>query len=161
MKRKRSPLRLWLLGVGAVLLCACATTTSTRSTDYGSARPGGFDPHDYYARRALYVLHGEASYYADSLAGNSTASGAPYDPSAFTAAHRGLPFGTVLRVVRPDTGQWVLVQVNDRGPYAGKNRILDVSRAAARELGILHKGVAVVDIEVLELGRKPAHRRRH
>jgi rare lipoprotein A len=156
LHRPRRARSLVLLLVGALWLGACATA------GHGTHVPvTHFDPRAYYSRQALYVLHGEASYYADSLAGRSTASGEPYTPSEFTAAHRHLPFGTILRVVRRDTGDWVLVRVNDRGPYAGPRRILDVSKAGARQLGILHKGFANVDIEVLELGRKPQRHSPH
>ncbi len=141
------------LFVLALSLGACA------SGGTASRKPVSFDPRAYYARTAIEVLHGTASYYADSLAGHSTASGEPYDPRRFTAAHRHLPFGTILRVTRVKTGQWVLVRVNDRGPFAGRSRILDLSKAAARELSILQTGVAEVQVEVLELGHKPARRR--
>ncbi|HEX2872147.1 MAG TPA: septal ring lytic transglycosylase RlpA family protein [Polyangiaceae bacterium] len=114
----------------------------------------------YATARALTVLHGSASYYSDALAGRSTASGAPYEPSAFTAAHRSLPFGTVLRVTRVDGGQSVLVRVTDRGPYGPRGRILDLSRAAADRLGMLRAGVAKVKVEVLEYGPRKARRRR-
>lgn len=93
---------------------------------------------------------GEASYYSDSLAGRSTASGEPYDPTRFTAAHRKLPFGTVLRVVRVDDGRSVYVKVNDRGPFGKRNRILDLSRSAAETLGMMRAGVTQIRLEVVE-----------
>ena len=102
--------------------------------------------------RALSVQSGTASYYSDALAGHATASGAPYQPHAFTAAHRSLPFGSVLRVTRPDGGQIVYVRVTDRGPYGSRGRILDLSRAAAERLGMLRAGVVKVRLEVLEYG---------
>jgi peptidoglycan lytic transglycosylase len=92
---------------------------------------------------------GEATYYADSLAGNATASGEPYRPESFTAAHRTLPFGTILRVKRTDNGRVTYVKVNDRGPF-GVGRVIDLSRAAARELDMLRSGVVPVRVEVLE-----------
>ena len=95
---------------------------------------------------------GTASYYADSLAGRPTASGEPYDPRALTAAHRTLPFGTIVEVTRED-GRKVVVRVNDRGPFGRKERILDLSRAAAEQLGIVRAGVAKVTIRVI--GREP------
>lgn len=106
----------------------------------------------YVSRRALRVLTGAASYYHDSLAGRSTASGEPYDPRQFTAANRTLPFGTVLRVIRVDTGASVIVRVNDRGPFGRRRRIVDLSRAAAEELDMIRRGVVQVRAEVLELG---------
>lgn len=122
--------------------------------------PVAFDPRPYCSMRAQRVLHGEASYYSDSLAGRPTANGEAYDPRYFTAAHRTLPLGTILRVTRRDTGDWVLVRVNDRGPFANEERILDLSKAAARRLGMLRKGVVQVRAEVLELGRPKKPRRR-
>ena len=114
----------------------------------------------YAKARALTVLQGSASYYSDALAGRSTASGAPYEPSAFTAAHRSLPFGTVLRVTRVEGGQSVLVRVTDRGPYGPRGRIVDLSRVAAERLGMLRVGVAKVKVEVLEYGPRKTRRRR-
>ena len=112
-----------------------------------------FDPRVYYEKRALYVIDGVASYYGEEFAGRSTANGERYDPDAYTAAHRTLPFGTILRVTRRKTGDWVLVRINDRGPYGRRKRILDLSKQAARRLNMLHDGVAKVRAEVLEVGR--------
>ena len=115
----------------------------------------------YGKTRAVAVLRGSGSYYADKFAGRATASGAPYEPSGFTAAHRKLPFGTVLRVTRVDGGQVVYVRVTDRGPFGPRGRILDLSRAAAERLSMLRAGVVKVVVEVVELGpRKPRRRRR-
>jgi rare lipoprotein A len=102
---------------------------------------------------ALSVQVGSASYYSDALAGRATASGTPYEPRAFTAAHRKLPFGSVLRVKRQDSGRVVYVRVNDRGPYGGGGRILDLSRAAAEQLDMLRAGVVKVRVEVVDYGR--------
>jgi rare lipoprotein A len=88
--------------------------------------------------------HGKASYYADSLAQRPTASGEPYDPSAWTAAHRSLPFGTWVWVERTDNGRAVLVRINDRGPFAGKNRVIDLSGRAADQLDMKRAGVVDV-----------------
>ena len=115
----------------------------------------------YGKTRAVAVLRGSGSYYADKFAGRATASGAPYEPSGFTAAHRNLPFGTVLRVTRVDGGQVVYVRVTDRGPFGPRGRILDLSRAAAERLSMLRAGVVKLKVEVVELGpRKPRRRRR-
>lgn len=109
---------------------------------------------EYAWRSALRTLRGRVSYYHDSLAGNSTASGEPYDPRAFTAASRDLPFGTVIRVVREDTGASSIVRVNDRGPFGRRRRLLDLSRAAAEELQMVDRGVVEVRAEILELGSR-------
>lgn len=104
---------------------------------------------------------GQASYYADSLAGNKTASGEIYDPALLTAAHRTLPLGSLVRVIRRD-GRAVEVKINDRGPFGSKRRIIDLSRSAAEQLGLIRAGVADVTVEVLELPppkKKKKHRR--
>jgi rare lipoprotein A len=123
-------------------------------------RPVTFDPRAYYQKRALAVLEGTASYYADSLAGRATASGEAYDPRYYSAAHRTLPLGTILRVTRVQTGDWVLVRVNDRGPFASAERILDLSKVAARRLDMLRAGVVRVRAEVLEWGPPKRKKRR-
>lgn len=110
--------------------------------------------------RPLAVQHGSASYYADKFAGRSTASGAPYEPRGFTAAHRSLPFGTVLRVTRVDGGQVVYVRVTDRGPFGVRGRILDLSRAAAEQIGMIRAGVVKIKAEVVEYGPRKKRRRR-
>jgi len=97
---------------------------------------------------------GDATYYADSLAGNKTASGEVYRPNAFSAAHRSLPFGTIVRVVRTDTARATYVKINDRGPFGNAKRVIDLSRAAATELEMLRAGVVPVRVEILELPPK-------
>lgn len=96
------------------------------------------------------VLSGIASYYHDSLHGNKTASGKVYNKNALSAAHKTLPLGTRVRVTEPNTGRSVELEVNDRGPFT-KGRIIDLSRRAAAELGIINKGVTKVRVEILSL----------
>ena len=90
---------------------------------------------------------GEASYYADALHGNLTASGEAYDKDALTAAHRTLPFGTQVKVTNLENGRSVVVRINDRGPHV-KSRLIDVSGAAARKLEMTDSGIAQVRLEV-------------
>ena len=92
------------------------------------------------------TARGEASYYADSLHGNKTASGEPYNKNAMTAAHRTLAFGTKVKVTYLKTGKTVEVTINDRGPHA-KNRIIDLSGAAATTLGLTEDGIGEVEVE--------------
>jgi rare lipoprotein A len=93
---------------------------------------------------------GFATYYARRFAGRRTANGERYDPSALTAAHRTLPFGTFIEVRRADgDGRRVVVRVNDRGPYGGGDRIVDLSRRAAEELGIVHDGKVKVELRLV------------
>ncbi len=89
----------------------------------------------------------QAGYYGEEFAGVPTASGEPYDPEGFTAAHPYLPFGTKLAVSYQ--GRSVTVRINDRIPYGGDYE-LDLSWAAAQDIGITDVGTAVVDVEVLE-----------
>ena len=91
---------------------------------------------------------GMASYYADSLHGNKTASGEPYDKNALTAAHRTLEFGTPVRVTYLKTGRSVEVRINDRGPHVEK-RIIDLSGAAAEQIGLKEDGIGEVSIEAV------------
>jgi rare lipoprotein A len=96
------------------------------------------------------VQVGYATWYGAALAGHRTASGEPFDPSKMTAAHRSLPLGTWVDVTRIDTGQTVRVRITDRGPFGHQERIIDLSRAAASDLGMLKTGVAHVKVTVLE-----------
>jgi len=91
------------------------------------------------------VERGIASWYGPKFNGRMTASGERYDMNAFTAAHPSLPFGTRIGVRNTRTGREVVVRVNDRGPYS-KNRILDLSYAAAREVGVVGPGTASVEV---------------
>lgn len=100
---------------------------------------------------AAETQHGIASYYAKSLAGNTTASGEPYDPAALTAAHRELPLGTRARVTYLKTGKSVEVVINDRGPHSGK-RIIDLSGAAAERIGLTDDGIGEVTVELIGSG---------
>ncbi len=84
-----------------------------------------------------------ASWYGEYFRGRRTASGEPYDPDGFTAAHRSLAFGSVVTVTRVDTGASVTVRINDRGPFAG-SRCIDLSRAAMSAIGGIGAGVITV-----------------
>lgn len=95
------------------------------------------------------VSHGVASYYHKSCSGRRTASGVRYNPLALTAAHRSLPFGTHVRVTNQNTGESVVVTINDRGPFHAK-RVIDVSFAAAEQIGLIHSGIAKVQLTVLD-----------
>ena len=108
----------------------------------------------YAGAPSVRILRGKATYYAASLAGNPMASGERYDPNRAQAAHRTLPFGTVVRVTSVASNQSVVVRITDRGPFGGKGRIIDLSHAAAERLGILRAGVADVRVEVLEIPGK-------
>lgn len=89
---------------------------------------------------------GVASWYGRQFAGRKTASGERFDPAAYTAAHRTLPFGSKVRVSHG--GKSVVVRINDRGPFHG-NRVIDLSRAAAEELGLVRAGKGRVELALL------------
>jgi rare lipoprotein A len=89
-----------------------------------------------------------ATYYADRFHGRRTSNGEKYDKDAYTCAHRKLPFGTLVKVTNPKNGKTALVRVNDRGPY-GKQAKIDLSKAAARDIGLLPIGILKVEMEVL------------
>ena len=91
---------------------------------------------------------GEASWYGGQFHGRTTASGERFDMDQLTAAHRSLPFGSRVRVTNQATKDSVIVRINDRGPYAG-NRVIDLSRAAAKAVRLIGPGVAPVRLEVL------------
>ena len=91
---------------------------------------------------------GKASYYSNGLHGRRMSNGERYDRNAFTCAHRTLPFGTRLKITNPRNGKSVIVRVTDRGPFV-RGRVVDLSYAAARELGTLASGVAYVKVELV------------
>lgn len=92
---------------------------------------------------------GVASYYASKFHGRRTASGERFDMHAMTAAHRTLPFGSMVRVTNPANGRSVVVRINDRGPFT-RGRTIDLSRAAAEEVGIIARGHGTVELALLD-----------
>lgn len=92
---------------------------------------------------------GYAAYCADSLHGNRTASGEVYDKAILTAAHRTLPFNTIVQVTNLVNRRSVRVRINDRGPFDTRKRIIDLSRAAAERIGMIRDGVVPVRVEIV------------
>ncbi len=120
------------LGLVASLLTGCATTSQS-----------------YHAGE---TQHGLASWYGSEQQGHLTADGERFDMHQLTAAHRGLPFGTIVRVTNRANGASVEVRINDRGPFDDDDRIIDVSSAAADVLRMKRAGIVPVEIEVIRLG---------
>ena len=165
-----SRLGFFALGVGVLLSSGgCyreappeSAAASRRSPRAGRATRGPRPPPPgsdeaslervYSSREPIAVRRGKATYYGDSLAGHRTANGEVYDPRAFTAANRDLPFGSVVRVVRIDRGLAVTVRITDRGPFGHADRIIDLSRAAATRLDMIRRGVVEVRLEILDYG---------
>jgi rare lipoprotein A len=160
----RNLIRLLALALTALTLAACAQSTiATNKSELVNADPqatrvGGRTTGTDIARINAPVAtnkspaskqiksFGLASFYAE---GHRTANGETFDPYNFTAAHRTLPFGTRLRVTSLTTGRSVTVRVNDRGPYV-PGRVIDVSYSAAKTLGIVRRGVAMVKLDVVQ-----------
>lgn len=131
------PLRGWGLVLGLLLMSAALLTAPPPGTAQPADRPD-----------TTRVERGTASYYGDELAGRPTASGERFDPGRLTAAHRSLPFGAKVRVTNLRNGRTVVVRINDRGPFT-RRRIIDLSYAAARRIGMVAAGTAPVRIELL------------
>jgi len=97
----------------------------------------------------IFQQTGLASYYANKFQGHRTASGERYNKNKFTAAHLSLPFNTRVRVTNINNNLSVIVRINDRGPHS-KSRIIDLSRAAAEQIGLIRQGICKVRIEIVE-----------
>lgn len=96
---------------------------------------------------------GDASWYGGRFQGRKTANGEVFDTNLLTAAHKTLPFNTIVRVHNPENGQSVLVRINDRGPFV-ENRIIDLSQAAAGQIGIAQAGISEVRLKIVRMGEE-------
>jgi rare lipoprotein A len=135
-RRRRALAALAALAVFGLTMCGPApkrepTPVSTGKTE----RPG--------------VQRGLATFYGSEQHGGPTASGERFDKHLMTAAHRTLPLGTRVRVTNTRNGRSVEVRINDRGPYGGRGRIIDLSEAAAQKLDMIDAGVVPVIVEVM------------
>jgi rare lipoprotein A len=133
----------------AVLLSGCAAGNAKIASRKGYVR---FPEKQYASGEKAEIglkIKGEASYYGPGFHGKQTASGELFDQDDYTCAHKSLPFGTKLKVVRVDNGSSVVVRVNDRGPYVD-GRILDLSVAAGKQIGLDKVGHAEVVATVIE-----------
>jgi len=128
------------LAVASLVLLAAAGPALAGQPRASCSTPGG----------ARCASSGIASWYGPRFRGQRTANGERFNPQALTAAHPTLPFETKLRVTNPRNGRTVTVRVNDRGPVNG--RAIDLSEAAAKELGIHERGLARVEMRVAESG---------
>lgn len=118
-------------------LAGCGPASPRFATrEPGSVQPGG------------HQFSGVASYYADEFHGRLTANGEVYDMHSLTAAHRTLPFNSVVRVTNLDNGMSVVVRINDRGPFKD-DRVIDLSLEAAKQIGLIANGTAPVQLEII------------
>ena len=95
-----------------------------------------------------YYETGIASWYGPGFDGNLTANGEVYDMNGISAAHKTLPFGTIVRVVDLETGRSIVVRINDRGPFV-EGRIIDLSKGAAEKLGMVERGIVPVGLRIV------------
>ncbi|WP_297456877.1 septal ring lytic transglycosylase RlpA family protein [Persephonella sp.] len=128
-------MRIFLLGLALIFLFSCAEKK-----------------HYHYHSKCPSTFKGLASYYGKKFHGRRTASGEIYNMYKYTAAHRYLPFGTILLVKNLKNGRTVKVRINDRGPFV-RGRVIDLSYAAAKKLRMLRAGVVPVIVRVLRCGR--------
>ena len=132
---------LWRVPLLAtVMLYGCSTDLSPERSPKTQKQP-------------IFEQKGKASWYGPGFHGKETASGETYNQNKLTAAHRTLPLGTEVEVTNLKSGKSVKVEINDRGPYVG-NRVIDLSRAAAQEIGMKEKGLATVKIEADSVRKK-------
>jgi rare lipoprotein A len=110
-------------------------------------------PWYVYNRWIKKTFYGYASWYGRAFHGKPTASGERFNMFKLTAAHRTLPFGTIVLVTNLENGRRVVVRINDRGPFVDqKKRIIDLSYKAAKKIGLVKTGVAKVRVDVLKFG---------
>lgn len=139
------PLLIWLL---FLLLFIQACGVARTATDQRPARSAD------NVETIRMLQSGIASWYGPNFHGKATANGETYNMNDLTAAHRTLPFNTVVKVDNVDNGRSVVVRINDRGPYVG-NRVIDLSRRAAREIDMENTGTATVRIYLVDEGDRP------
>lgn len=132
VSRRQELMVLFLMGIAILGLAGC-----------------GYQP----ILNAMSVQDGLASYYSDDFQGRKTSNGEIFDNTKLTAAHRTFPFGTVVRVTNLDTDEDVEVRVNDRGPVKPE-RVIDLTKAAARKIGIYKTGLGRVRVEVVQWGKR-------
>ena len=130
-------------------LMVCVAMAAAADSDSVKAKSPHNTAYGQKLKRPAKVQVGAASWYGKAFHGRLTASGEPYDMFQFTAASRTLPLGTLVKVTNLRNGKWVIVKVNDRGPYVGK-RIMDLSYAAAQMLNFRARGIEKVRLEVIE-----------
>jgi rare lipoprotein A len=147
----------YFLSLGLLLLASCSGDMETprpgpkRATDKPYKITNSFmqDEWFYPQGHLEYEAEGLASWYGPGFHGKKTSSGEVYNQHAMTAAHRTIPLPAIAKITNIENGKSIVVKVNDRGPFTGDDRIVDLTLAAAKELGFHHKGLARVRIQTL------------
>ncbi|MBD3392374.1 MAG: septal ring lytic transglycosylase RlpA family protein [Chitinivibrionales bacterium] len=132
----------------AVISLGAGCATAPRYTRDGSRPPRHAAARARRGARGSHRTSGVASYYGPGFHGKKTANGERFNMYRMTAAHKTLPFGTRVRVTNLDNGKSVIVRINDRGPYK-KGRIIDLSKGAAKKIGMIGTGTARVRLQIL------------
>lgn len=151
----------WIAALLALpcLLSACSTAgkhpEGSTSGGGNATSTGSFSGPPLTAPDENVANQGLASWYGQKFQGKRTASGERFDRHQLTAAHRTLAFGTLVKVTNLGNGKSVVVRINDRGPHS-PSRLIDISSAAAHELGMMGSGLAQVRLEVLRTAGHPA-----
>lgn len=142
--------QIFIILIFSALLTTSYCSSTVRFSSNSDSLPVKKGNQKFYVGQ---VLKGKCSFYASKFHGRKTASGEIYNMFDLTAAHRTLPFGTILEVENLTNGKKVKVRVNDRGPFKA-DRILDLSLQAARELGFIEQGTTTIKATIIELGKE-------
>ena len=142
-------MRRGLTNILVTLAVVTSLAAAPQSSNAGSSTPRDKAPIVRSKKTVKPYQVGKASWYGKFFHGKPTASGEPYDMFLFTAAHRQLPLGTMVKVTNLSNRQWVIVRVNDRGPVP-RSRIIDLSYGAAQMLGLRQDGVETVRLDIVE-----------
>jgi rare lipoprotein A len=133
--------RILLIIIATILLTSCSSAVRFTSA--------GTNKYEDTNAEVVTVMYGKASYYGSEFDGRSTANGETFSNREYTAAHKSLPFGSMVKVTNLANNKIVIVRINDRGPYVA-GRVIDLSRKAAEELDMIRAGVIDVKIELLK-----------
>lgn len=136
--------KILFMKIRQIILFLISILVFTNLEVFGSSKGDGNKDRDN-APVSISQPSGQASYYGRKWNGRKTSSGEVFNTDSFTCAHRTLPFGTLLKVTNKKNGKTVVVRVTDRGPFV-KGRIVDLSMAAAKQIDMIHSGVAPVEI---------------
>ncbi len=129
-----------------IILTAIVFTSCSSAVRFSSANTTKYEDNN---AEVVTVMYGKASYYGTEFDGRSTANGETFSNREYTAAHKSLPFGSMVKVTNLVNNKSVVVRINDRGPYVA-GRVIDISRKAAEELDMIRAGVIDVKIELLK-----------
>lgn len=136
------------MGALAVFLAACSSSPTSKAPEAMDRQVASAAQSPGLGARGSFTQTGKVSWYGQDHRGRLTANGERFNPSKMTGAHKTLPFGSMVRVTRTDTGKSVVIRINDRGPYI-RGRIIDVSQEAAEGLDLIVSGVAPCRVDVI------------